>query len=270
MNVDFKQVYVSSVLEQYFGSNFRSRWNLSAYNDSSSPSIFLGIYDDNDVGALLKHKGPKILIWGGADMETHKLNMVSVLQKDTELYTWAYPGDFSSTLSLHNIRHKDIFIPLKDYSSYKPFELGNCIYVYRGIHGNRHEYFKWNEIIGPLIEKFGEDRIVFADHLPTNDLLEKIYKKCFVYVKPTPKGGCTTMFELGHMGVKTIGKGNFRLDIFKEYSDIENLLNLIEQESVFIGKTREILSESLKKSLTGEEWLTLDFWRNNEHSNKSI
>jgi hypothetical protein len=257
---DFKQVFVSNVLEQYFGPNFRNKWKLENYSDSKTPSIFLGLYEQKDVERLVNHEGEKLLIWGGGDMEYPKLKFISDLQTHQKVYIWAYPGEFSDILTSYNIKHKPLHIPLKDYSKYKPITLGENIYVYKGIHGNRPDYFRWNETVDPLIQVFGQDRIIFADHLPEDELIEKVYKNCFVYVKPNPKGGCTTMFELGHMGIRTLGKNHKNLDIFTQYETVEHLIDLIVQESKYIGKVREDVSESVKKSFTGEEWLTLNFW----------
>jgi len=257
---DFNQVYVSNVLEQYFGPNFRSRWELGYYSDVNAPSVFLGLYEQSDLERLINHKGQKILIWGGGDMEPPKLRSISDLQKQNRINIWAYPGEFSDLLTSYDIKHKSLHIPLKDYSKFKPITLGENIYVYKGIHGNRPDYFRWNETVDPLIQVFGKDRIIFADHLSMDELTEKVYKNCFVYVKPNPKGGCTTMFELGHMGIRTLGKRHKNLDIFTQYETVEHLIDLIVQESKYIGKVREDVSESVKKSFTGEEWLTLDFW----------
>lgn len=261
MNLDFRQVHTSNVLEQYFGSNFRSKWTLDYYSDSNKPCIFLGLYEQDDVEKLTAHKGEKILIWGGGDMEPPKLKFISDLQKQQNIFVWGYPGEFSNILSLYGIEHKPLHIPLKDYSNFKPSPLGENIYVYKGIHGNRPEYFRWNEIVGPLIEVFGKDRIISADHLPIEDLVEKVYKNCFVYVKPNPKGGCTTMFELGHMGIRTIGKGHQSLDYFTEYTDIYQLVDLIVEESKHIGQIRTEVADLAKKAFTGEEWLSLSFWK---------
>jgi hypothetical protein len=262
MKKDFNQVYVSNVLEKYFGLNFRNRWNLSKYSDVYSPSVFLGLYEQRDLEIIVKHKGEKILIWGGGDMKTSTLKFISNIQPQHKINTWAYPGDFSDTLSLHNIRHKELYIPLKDYSNFKPVTLGKNIYLYKGVNGNRPDYFKWNEIIDPLIKVFGQDRIIFTNNLPMNELIEKVYKNCFVYIKPTPKGGCTTMFELGHMGIRTIGKNHKDLNIFSHYESVQQLIDLVKQESQYIGIIREDISESIKKSFIGEEWLTLEFWNN--------
>ena len=257
---DFKQVWVSQHGVQFFEEGFKNAWGLDSYKDPHQPAIFFGMYHPEDVTKMTNHKGPKIIIWGGNDMQPQQLSYVSNLQTQQEIYTWAYPGEFSDTLSKYNIKHKKLYIALKDYSTFTPITLGENIYVYKGVHGNRPDHYRWNEVVSPLIKVFGEDRIKFANHLSIDELIEKVYKDCFVYIKPTPKGGCTSMFELAHMGVRTIGKNHKNLDCFTEYSDIPNLLDLIMEESKFIGKTRENITKSIKSEFTGPEWLNLNYW----------
>lgn len=257
MNIDFTQLYSSMV---YFKEDMKIRWNLDEYHDISSPAVFLGLYENKDIVALTNHKGPKILIWGGGDMTPDRLQYVADLQKQSSLYSWAYPGEFSKILSSYDIDHKQLFIQIKDYSMYTPCELGENIYVYKGIHGNRHDHFKWNDIVVPLIKVFGEDRVLFSNHLSTNELIESVYKNCFVYIKPNPVGGCTTMWELGHMGRRTLGASNMCVDIFSEYRDIYHLIDLIMEESKYIGKMRYDISNLTKSIFTDQEWLTMEFW----------
>lgn len=260
MKQDFKQAWISKHGVQFFEKNFKKLWNLDYYHDPTQPAIFFGLYHPEDIDKLISHKGPKIIVWGGNDMQSYQLNLISFLQQTQEIYTWAYPGWFSNILSQYKIKHKSLYIAIKDYSEFTPITLGENLYVYKGIHGNRPDHYKWDEVIKPLIEVFGEDRITFTNHLPIDRLIHEIYKNCFVYVKPNPKGGCTTMFELGHMGVRTLGIGNFGIDIFSEYNSIENLIELVIEESKFIGKTREDMALNTKKIFTGKEWLNLNFW----------
>ena len=257
---DFKQVWVSKHGVEFFEENFKKTWNLSSYLDETQPTVFFGMYHQDDVVKMASHKGPKIVIWGGNDMQPPQLNYVASLQKQQEIYTWAYPGGFSEVLSLYGIKHKKLYVPLKDYSSFKPILLGENIYVYKGLLGNRPDHYKWNQVVTPLIEVFGRDRIIFADNLPINDLVENVYKKCFTYIKPNPKGGCTTMFELGHMGIRTLGKDHKNLNFFSEYNNIHHLIDLIMEESKYIGKERGDIAKSTQNIFIGREWLTLDFW----------
>jgi hypothetical protein len=260
---DFNQIWVSKHGVEFFEDGVKLRWGLDEYHDETKPAVFFGMYHNDDLQKMMNHSGPKIVIWGGNDMQSKQLNFVSELQKTQKIWTWAYPGEFSNILSSYNIDHKKLYIALKDYSNFKPIKLGENIYVYKGVHGNRPGHYKWNEIVNPLIDTFGSDRVIYANHLPMGDLIQNVYKNCFAYVKPNPKGGCTTMWELGHMGIKTIGKSHERLGMFREYSDLDNLISLILEESNFIGTIRTDVSDATKQIFTGEEWLTLDFWENN-------
>lgn len=258
---DFNQVYISPVLETYFGKGFRAKWGLNPYNDPTKPSIFLGLYNNNDINAFLNHKSHRIITWGGADMVPQQLNIVKNVINDSKTYTWGTPGSFSNTLTQHNIPHKSTYIPYKSYNDFHPTPLGENIYVYKGIHGDRPDYFKWNEIIDPLIHTFGKDRVIHTQHTDPKTLKEEYYDNCFVYIKPSPKGGCTTMWELAHMGRRTIGNGMEGLNNFTQYDNINHLLELIMDESKYIGQLREDISLSVMEDLVGDEWLNLKFWK---------
>ena len=257
---DFNQAYISSGVD-YFKKKYKENWNLEDYNDIFAPAIFFGLYSPSDIQAMIDHKGPKIITWGGGDMQPQQLNIIKQLLDKQEIYNWAYPGEFSNVLTSYGIPHKKAYIPFKNYSDFLPTPLGENIYVYKGIYGNRPNHYKWDEIIKPLQNAFGKDRIIFSNNLPIEELIEKYYKNCFVYIKPNPKGGCTTMFELAHMGIRTLGKGNKDLDLFTEYKDLDHLLELIIEESKYIGKTRNDIHEKTKKVFTGDEWLNLNFWK---------
>ena len=137
------------------------------------------------------------------------------------------------------------------------------IYVYRGINGGKDNYYRWNDIAPILSKTFGSSSILYTSSQPHELLISNFYEKCFVYIKPNPSGGCTSMFELGMMGRTTIGKGHSNLGNFIEYSNTNDLIDLIKIESQFIGKVREDVSLNTINSFIGPEWLDLEFWKNN-------
>lgn len=263
---NFTQVYISPALKD-FEKDFKSKWRLDNYNDINAPLVFFGMYGQGDVNIFLQHKGPKIVIWGGNDMHPPQLNLVKQHVDFGNTFTFAPPGEFNETLTKFNIKHKTCYIPNKDYSQFKATPLGENIYIYMGRPDNpRLDYFKFNEIVSPLIQVFGEDRVKWVaknekQTLPMDKLVEKYYNDCFVFVKPNSRGGATSMYDLAHMGRKTIGKGESNLPHFIEYSDIHNLIDLIVEESKYIGKVREDVATSLNSHFLGNEWLTLDFWK---------
>jgi|688.fasta_scaffold09823_23 hypothetical protein len=258
--MDFNQVHVSSVLEKYFGDGFRKKWNLKNSYDENLPCVFVGLYNGEDIKKFVNHKSYRIVIWGGADMVSSHLNLVAKLINDGRTFTYAYPGYFSNILTKHNLKHKQIYIPFKDYSMFKPTPLGEKIYVYYGIHGNKPDYFNWDTIIKPIIKHFGEENVIYSKYKTIDFLKENFYEKSFVYLKTNEKGGCTTMFELGHMGRKTIGIGHEGLPNFVSYKNINDIINKIEIEKNNIGKIMTDISDKTKKIFTGNEWLNLKFW----------
>lgn len=263
MNKDFKQAYISPALVD-FKKGFLSKWELNDYNNTESPAVFFGMYNQVDANAFMTHKGPRIMIFGGNDMHEPQLNILKNNINRGDTYSLQPPGEFSDTLNKFGIPHKIGYLGVKDYSNLESTPLGENIYVYLGRPDNRRlDYFKYNEIIKPLIHVFGEDRVKWVTEnntLPFEQLRDKYYQDCFCYVKPNSRGGATAMHELAHMGRRTIGKGHTDIEYFSEYTDLQNLIDLIMEESKYIGKVRQDITDSVKDLFIGEEWLTLNYW----------
>ena len=257
MTQDFKQVHSSMV---YFKQNFMDKWNLAEYHDINAPSVFFGIYEYDDYIKISNHKGPKIIVWGGGDMNPKQLKFIQQEIKNKNTFTFAPPGQHSQKLSDYNIAHKICYIPNKNYDNLPLTPLGENIYVYKGIHGNRLEHHKFNEVIVPLMDVFGEDRIIYTNHKSFNNLVKTYYQDCFIYIKPNEMAGCTTMYELAYMGRKTLGPGDENLPFLRNYNNIYHLIDLIIEESKYIGKLRPTVSNSIKETFLDNNWLTLNFW----------
>ncbi len=267
MKKDFTQSYLSPALVD-FKEKFNNKWELNDYHDINAPLVFFGMYGQDDVNVFLGHKGPKMVIWGGNDMHPPQLNLVKKEIDKGNTFTFATPGHMVEVLSSYNIPHKIFYLEVKDYSLFNPSPLGENIYVYMGRPSfPRPDYYKYNEIVSPLVKVFGKDRVKWViqnenSTLPQNQLIKKYYNDCFVYVKPNERGGNTSMWELSHMGRKTIGKGQSPLPGFTEYKNLEHLLELIIEESKYIGKVRPEIAENTKKLFIGEEFLNLNYWKN--------
>lgn len=258
----FNQIYVSNTLEAAFGENIRGKWGLRKYDDIESPAIFFGLYKEEDISKLMKHRGISLVIWGGGDMRDNALKQVKRKIDLGRTYTFTNPGAFSGMLRSRRIKHKSFYLPIKDFSMFKPVELGDKIYVYKGWKGNRADYFKWDDVIVPIAKHFGNDRILYADNVSIEELIENYYSKCFVYVKPNPKGGCTTMWELGHMGIKTISTGPGPAPNVINFRNTKEIIKLIEMEESKIGSFQEKVSNETIKCLDlNSDWLKIKFWK---------
>lgn len=262
---DFKQLHTSSSLS-HFHKGFSTKWRLDEYKNHKAPAVFFGMYNTADIKAFQKHTGPKIIVFGGNDMHSTQLKLVKREVDAGKCFAFNPPGEFSNTLKLYKIPHKQFYLGVKSYSSFQPTALGDKIYCYIGQPSNRRlEYFMFDKVIKPLIKNYGEDKVVWvtgSKALPESELISRYYNNCFVYIKPNSRGGATSMWELGHMGIKTVGKGHSELPNFEEYGSVRNLLELIEKESVHIGQVREDVALGVRSLFIGEEWLSLNFWNN--------
>ena len=257
-----KQARVSLTLEKYFGKEFRSKWKLEKYYDPNLPAIFLGLYKNEDFDAFLSHKSFRLFVLGGSDMTPKNFLRLQEVINDGRTFTCMHPGEISNTLSQNNIPHKHMYIQLKDYSKYKPVPLGDKIYVYFGASRQDLSYYKWEEIVEPLISQYGKDRIIFTKNQTSNYLINSIYPQAFVYIKPAVTGGTTTMWELGHMGIRTLGKGDLLPPNFTQYFNVDHLISLITEEEKYISKTRVDVATEVKELFeTSKNWLDLDFWK---------
>ena len=158
-----------------------------------------------------------------------------------------------------------MILPIKDFNAFNLTPLGKNIYVYVGQpEKKRYDYFYFDEIIVPLIDNFGEKRVMWVKEdsaINIQKLIEDYYNKSFVFVKPNERGRSTTMWEMAHMGRKTIAQNQGGAPNVLEYSDLDHMIDLIYQESEKIGTIQEDIYNNIKNIFQeSDEWLYLKFW----------
>lgn len=254
------QVRVSNSLS-HFKESFSNKWELKTYYNPNEPAIFFGLYLKEDWEILKNHKSYALIVWGGNDQSVDSFKRVKELCKDRLLGSPAYRPSMIKIFNSIQYPFMEMKLPLKDYSIFKPTKLGDKIYVYNGWKYSRNDYFKWESDIKPVIKEFGEERVIFTKNQKIEDLIENYYKKSFVFIKPEPKGGSTTMWEMGHMGIKTISKGQGNLPHVIDYKDRDHLIDLIKKEECKINTIQEGLANLVSKQLySSSNWKLLDFW----------
>jgi len=252
---DFTQLYSSMI---YFKEDMKQRWDLAEYNDPNSPSVFLGLPELADVHAFVNHKSFKLLYFAGADCTPEKIQIV---KNTPNVMCIGWSPWVIQILKSNNIPYKAFNLPLKYYDDFKSTMLGENIYVYKGLHGNRADYFMWDSVVKPLEQVFGSDRVIHTSFQPFNVLIDKYYNDCFVYIKPNQRGGSTAMWELGYMGRKTISINQGNLPHVLNSNSLEETIKLIMQESKKIGTFQHQLSKQVHNSfLNSDEWLYLNFY----------
>lgn len=258
MSEYFGQINVSSNLN-YFKEFFKKKWDLKDYYNVNEPAIFFGLYTKQEIEKFIKHNGKKMIIWGGADQNLSKFQ--SLKNITNFVGSPAYRPPMVKTFKEIKYPFKEIIIPFKDYSDLKPVPLGEKIYVYKGLNGNRGDYYKWNKYIVPLINYFGEDKVIYSQNQKIDYIIKNHYSKSFIYIKPNELGGSTTMWELGHMGRKTVSKNQGDLPNVINYNDLESLKKIIKNEEKKIGTIQSEVAEETKNCMVNnKDWLNVKFW----------
>lgn len=257
---DINQVHWGSGI-QFFKQDFLKRWNLQEYNNPNEPSLFVGLYDDNDRKIFLNHKSYKVLYFAGIDLCHQNLSLVTTSPKTCCI---GYGSDWLyRILDNYKIPYSPTRILLKSFDDFTPTPLGENIYVYKGLKGNRPNHYQWDEVVKPLQQVFGEDRVIYTQNLPLNELKEKYYKDCFVYIRPNPLGGGTAMFELGHMGRRTITNEHSNFPTCSGYNNLNEMLDLIMEESKKIGTIQTKVANQLKSLFDHKgDWLNIKHYTN--------
>lgn len=254
----FKQICVSGSLD-YFKDFFKKKWDLEDYTNVNEPAIFFGLYHSHEIKRFVNHKGKKMIIWGGADQHINKFQSVKNLPNFVG--SPAYRPPMVNTFKKIGYPYKEIILPFKDYSNLETTPLGDKIYVYKGLNGNRKHHYKWDEIVVPLIKHFGKNRVIYSQSQKIDYIINELYNKSFVYVKPNELGGSTTMWEMAHMGRKTISKNQGNLPNVINFTDLKSIINTIKNEEKKIGTIQKEVAEETKKCMVNnKDWLNVKFW----------
>lgn len=252
----FNQAFVSYGIWNFRESIF-NKWGFENYSDLEKPAVFFGVYSNECVRRINKHKGKKIIVFMGND-----INYYGNLWKDDPNAVHVSYGPYKKNLESKGVKVFDHVTPLKSYSSYKPGKLGDCIYVYTGTINSRPKHYGWNEIVEPLIEEFGK-RVIWTKNQSEDDLISKFYSRSFAYVKPNPTGGSTTMWELAHMGRRTFTQGHSDLgfEFTVDYTDVNDLIDKLKLEESRIGAIPlEVSCSAVAAFDDTDDWLSLEYY----------
>lgn len=90
-------MYLSSNLYKYKEDNrIHKTYDLKEYYDINKPAFFYGIAKDEDINAILNHKGKKYIIFSGGDID-----LLYYLNKNTDYYK---KTRFNILQKIHNLK----------------------------------------------------------------------------------------------------------------------------------------------------------------------
>lgn len=235
---DYNQAYISNTIK-FFEQGFKDRWQLKDYEDTQAPAVFVGIYNSEDISRVNNHKGDKILVFTGADINNYRLfkneNCIS------DQYTF---------------KHK-LIIPIKSYELFKPIPLGEKIYVYMSTNSDGFKAKFRMDIVERLQDHFKDDILIGYHGNTIEEMISNYYSKSFINLQLNKDAGFTTALEMAHMGRRSIS--NYEAPFCVNYKNLDMVVNLINQQKKYIGKAIDLkINDYICNS---DKWLTNNFWK---------
>ncbi len=261
------QMYLSKYVHQLY--SMRNFYNLDEYSSNTEPTLFVGLYDDDDIDKWNNHKGFKVLLpcypeyLGNGVFTNGKIDM-SDLNLIVYDETWEW-------LAISNgiTNYKKVKLAWADVNVCKPVPLGDKIYIHFGGHMDwEHKHFSkefW-------LDNFGDEIIYLKEWTDYYDVVENYYSKSYVQIMTSaiPLRGEATAQGLGLMGRKTFSPWpcltpNYETYKFfaptEEYmlTELNKKLN-IEREK--IGTIQTELSQKCYDYFNfSDDWMYEEYWK---------
>lgn len=250
-----KQISVDSTVI-FFRKELLERYPLKDYYSETDPALFFGIW--NQVEKINNHKGYKVVYLASPKDGEKVRNLFPseklFIKEDKILYG-------QKLVDIPNYYQKKHFLPeTKNYDKYFPTILGTKVYAYCATESRKHEF--QFELV-KQIEKKIDFEIIYGI-VPHNTALvsmdyirENWYNNCFINLNLSLYNGLQTVFELSYMGRKTIANFFRPLPCVINYTDLENIVTIINEESKKIGT----LQPKINCHTVNEEWLDIEWWK---------
>ena len=237
-----KQCHVSKGLHM-FQTRLFEKFNLTSYSTYTTPSIFFGIYTDEDLMKIRDHHELKIIIWGGEDANpsnTHSLATMNEIKRVPNTIHLSISKCIYKRLLTQNIKSILINFNLVDTTLFKPLknnELGNKIFIFNGqTKGRTHIYGEKYYL--KVIKKLPQFKYIFSNELNvTYKEMPHIYKLCFIMLRLTHNdGNANSVQECETMNIPVIhNQSNYGL----KWKNVEDIVNHISTaNSIRIGSIK--------------------------------
>lgn len=245
-----KQAHVSSAVAS-FKNKFLSKYNLTDFKDQTRPLVIFGMYDNVDMGVLLNHKAPVILVWCGSDSLKIKLKDVWALKRKVKKH-FAMSRFISDDLNKHNIKHTILPITPSEINI-QPQPRGDSMYCY----GIKNPSL-YNTGIAEEVARITGYNLILAKHDTFNqEQLMDAYKNSFIGLRLTLHDGLpNTVLELGMMGRRSIYNGDIPHSI--KWKSVDDICKNVVIEYENRHQPNQHISEDIKKYINiSDQWLYL-------------
>ena len=238
------QIYISDNLKNI--DRITKIYNLNSYTDINKPTLFFGIFNNNDFDKLKNHKGDKYILWAGNDCLLNK-NSIKKINNIKKLKIKKFYGSSNNIVNRMkkiNINCDIINLDLVDKSIFKKIEdYGNSIYISNGIN---EDIISYNDILyKQIVEKLPIFNYIYSNNLDKEYYeMFDIYKECFIGLRLTQNDGYSNTVDefkvmnipiihnLSDYGIKWNNYNDIKLNII--YKNIDNFNKEINQQNIVI------------------------------------
>lgn len=281
-NEKIEQLYLSANLYKYKDDKrIHLCHKLNDYKDIYKPCFFYGIAKEQDIDAILNHKGKKYVIFSGGDIDllyhinkntqytNTRWNFLKKLHNLDEIYYIPRSEFMINDMKLLNYKYTYYPFYGDAYSTYDIKPKGNKIYFYT--YPDYQKYLYGHSVVEEIKKRKPEYEFILLTHnnaylqnkefcdennistCESNDELIKKYQQCFIAIRLTNHDGiANSVLELGSLGIKTI-YNDIKCPASLTYNSIDDVINHIENERKTIGTIDDKLIENVKKFITPDE-----------------
>jgi hypothetical protein len=251
LHQSFGWLHTKELIKKY---SFSGQVNSKNVNE---PVLFFGCYGDVNIEKSLNWKNKVLIWWSGGDILHFKKQkeLVDKVKKNSNIQHIATSNFIEHDLIELDIPYEKIPLFTLPTDNFKPYKLGDSIYVYKP----GSQIYCPMPIYTKIKKEFHSIPFIEAKdhhHAFTQDELHEVYKKSFLSLRFTKHDGLGhTACESGLMGRKIIWNGNTPNAI--NYSNDDDIL--IEIENVIKNKYDPIkISKNMHDYLNiGDEWLNV-------------
>ena len=187
------QIVISQSVEG-IGRRVRQKFKLNGYVYDKAPTMFYGVYTQNDVNRILNHSGPALVVWCGND--SSRAHLVEQVPEEDSITCWAKSESVQERLFAAG-RKNVLVVPISGVEpTVKMLLPGKQVYTY----GDGAIYR--GDVIKLLRDQLPPREVIWVPKptLPQH-MIFRYYERCYAGIRLTKEDGLSnTVLEMTLMG----------------------------------------------------------------------
>ena len=241
------QIHISLSL-LHFTDRIKKKYSMKRYSTLYEPIVFFGMYNEDDLDKLRRHKEKIYIMWGGNDSNLKykkRKNNFKIIKEIPNVHHIAISNDIYESLKNENLNPIRFNLNLVDTNIFKPVnKLGNKILIYNGINIDQNETYG-KEIYKAVVEKLPEYEFIYSNtkNLPYNKM-PQLYSQCFIGLRLTKHDGNANMVqEMEAMNIPVIHNSS---DYGLKWKSVDDIISHIKKNKYYDFYNDDITNKDLE------------------------